>query len=716
MATRILIVAARNTTPGAFNTAFPEFGDELPHATSGWVWSCASLWCVDPDAIDPSRIEGPVVTITTCDDAVWYLRVHGAGDEPFGIANHHFLLDPEEIEFDESVAFGDFLPDLYEMVPQDCWPSAAVRELKTLAKRDALPKFLQMQANATSDALARFGIPHDRDSVVRCLSGESITEQELDAPLGNLPKFLECIGLDDLAATVSGKGEDDDRYDQPHDGHLHDDEYDDDDDEHALDIVGEVIAQTASIAPAALSEPVSYPLAGLHHVWLLSWFSNNDADFALTVDLPDGEAAEPTWPEQPVACEQRDQELDDEEDYEDEPGELTVHRAGQQIRVGVGWSSISRRVRWLQAIGKSLAEYPGDATISMLSAEIRLDEQGGESPGTQVYRGRITGDRFEITHTYPELDVDTLRDALALAAETDSTAPMQARSEDELEAVFAGAETSGLLFPLPEFDGLDVIHEDRHSLASVFFRERFAGSWPIAADDDLADLLGIGAAIGDAIANAVVGAPGADGVEVVFDGEFSRYRRAAAEDIDRPSLETLSESLDREFEKVRSRFRTEVLGESVETRTATRQDESTEFDPSSTESVNEAMAALGFEHMGDLVCDRFSDVTMRGFAPREGNAYGCHMRSLLARGVIEFVTSFTDGATFTTSTNPELQNLPHKGIYGRSLPDANPEQLLAEHRQSIEELAAAGREPVAVEPTLEGLAKAVDAFLVKQMS
>ena len=720
MATRILIVAARNTTPEAFQAAFPHLGDEPPRESNGWAWGCYSLWCVDPDALDPKGIEGPVVTITTCDDEVWYLRIHGREEDHFGIANHHFLLDPEELEDEDDETFGEFLLELYEMVARDCWPSVAVRELKDLTKSAAVPKFHALQAKSTAEALTRFGISFDQDQLTKCITGEAMTEQERHSPVGNLPAFLSCIGLDAITEMLSGDDEPEDA-DESHKASAHvDDEYDDAvDDGHALDIVAEVVKRTTKAAPVALDEPVAHQLAKLDELWLLSWFCNSDADVALTIDLPEG-TEEPQWPDRPVPCEREVDELcdDDEDDFDDEPHELTSSRQGQQVRIGLGWSSVWRRGRWLQAIGKSLAELPSGTQVELLSAEIEAEEGAHgsiESPGTQVFRGTVSGDQLHVTHTHPGVSAAKLRDALALAAETETEAAITARSEDELKALFATAEASGLLFPLPELDGLDVIHEDKHSLAAVFFRERFSDAWPVTSENELGDLLGLGEALGNAIASSLPGQPKAGEIDVVFDGEFSRYRKAEDEEVERPNFDTFSESLDREFEKVRSMFRTEILGEDIEEPEEPQPDDEG-LDMGSPEEISTAMCEIGFSHLGDLVCEKFSDVTLRGFAPDEGDAYACHMRSLMSSGVVEFVTSFTDGTTYTTSTNPSLQNLPHKGIYGSSYPEDTPEQLLARHREHIHKFATEGRQPMAIDPTLEGLARTLDAFLAKQMA
>ena len=140
-------------------------------------------------------------------------------------------------------------------------------------------------------------------------------------------------------------------------------------------------------------------------------------------------------------------------------------------------------------------------------------------------------------------------------------------------------------------------------------------------------------------------------------------------------------------------------------------DDEGSFDLASPASVDAALAALGFAPIGNLICERLGDVKVRGFA-RSGPIYGVYLRSLMSSGVVEFFTSFEDGATLTTSTN-DGQELPHKRLFKRCLADAEPAELLAAHEEVVAEIAGQGAAPVEIAPTLEGLARSIDDYMVR---
>ena len=127
-----------------------------------------------------------------------------------------------------------------------------------------------------------------------------------------------------------------------------------------------------------------------------------------------------------------------------------------------------------------------------------------------------------------------------------------------------------------------------------------------------------------------------------------------------------------------------------------------------------ALNGLGFEPLGELLCERFADVRLRGFA-RPGPTWAVYMRSFSGR-VLEYYTELEDGSSLTCSTNPATADAPHKQIFRRPFPTASPTELLTQHEQQLTALAAErGTSATAITPSLEHLAQALDRFLLREL-
>ena len=721
MAVRALIVAAHGATPESFTEAFPALGSDEPDHAGDWVWGLYSLWGVKLSEVDAQALDASVMTISTSDDAMWFLRLGGQGREPFGMTSFHYLLDPDATEDIEEDTFREFLLELYEMVSPDLWPPPSVRSLKDDDPADALPEYLALQAHATLEALERFGIPHDRDAVMRALTGDGMDESDLESPVGTLPQFLEALGLGSVAEAFREDEEDDEDDDEDDEEPEEDEDDEDDEDEAELaidedvgededereDVAAGVLERTAVITPGSVEGgPVALASDAMHHVFLLPWFCDGDIDLAITCELPEG-VAPPTWPERPVPTK--------DGDYDVNENELQIDQAGSRAQIGISWGSVWRRQRWLKAFDPAVRALPDGSVVTLHTADTAVDAEKDGEPvaGVQLYRGRVAGGVWSLEESWPVLDAKALGAALALVAEADDETPVTMRDADELKEVFGAAERGGLLAPLPEVDGLTLSHELKEDLLRYVFRARFRDHWPVAAGEaaeeedaaefgDLLNLFGGGEAEVDADA------------EVIYKGAFATYVRADPAAFDEPTIDDLGDALDEQLSAQRVLFLREVLGEE----SAAGEDEpeaAEDFDVGSLPVVQGAFEALGFGHIGDLASPKLPGVTVRGFAGVEGTAYGTHMRSPLVSGVVEFYTAFDDGSSLTTSTNDEVPTLPHKEIYGQALPDATPAALLEAHDARVAEMSAEGRSPQVAEPTLEGLAQTVDAFLVRQM-
>jgi hypothetical protein len=702
MATRALIVAARNTTAAEYQAAFPDLGG-APSENDGWTWGVYSLWAVDPSKLEPEALSGPVMIITTSDDSVWFLRAYRRDSEPFGMAFFHELLELEDL--DEDSDFRELLVNLYDMVEEQLWPPPSVRQLKDLPTQQALPSFLGLQAEATAEALTRLSVPHDRQALLACLDGGSVTDEELESPVGNLPCFLESIGLTAAAQMFRAEEEPEEDLD---DSEV---EAEDSDDElsEAAQTLATVLTKTSQIEAVPMTESVSLPAQDLYLVWLLAWFCDMYTDPALTVRLPGN--ATVSWPRTPIP--RSDEEELDEEEY---AWQLCIEESEGRHLIGGRWGSVWRCERWLKSFGRAIAGLPDGTEVTIHAATSEKTET--PEPGTQVYQGHITNGELMITATFPAVSPDALQTALALASQVENKEePVIAVSEAEAKAVIAAAERSGLFFPLPKMDGLSVSYEqNKEGLVSLFFRERFRGIWPVeAAEEEEAaeadQIAKLSRQIGAGLGAAMPGGAKADQVELVHEGRFSRFRRATSTELEGSKLDDLSNTLDSQLEAHRNRFYTEILGETPEPAMAEPEEEESAV---AVEKVMQELQSIGFAHLGDLICESFAGVVIRCFG-RDGDIYACVMLPMLGPPMVELYTVLEDETSLTTTTNPDIQDLPHREIYYHSLPDASVQELLDAHSAWVVERTGQGKTPVAATPTLEGMAAAIDDFLVRRM-
>lgn len=114
-------------------------------------------------------------------------------------------------------------------------------------------------------------------------------------------------------------------------------------------------------------------------------------------------------------------------------------------------------------------------------------------------------------------------------------------------------------------------------------------------------------------------------------------------------------------------------------------------------------------------CGRLGELVLRGDASPDGIMYGCVAAGTFGQFAYELVTAFSNGATLTTSTTPGLEDRKARRLYKRSYPDLTVEHLQAKHAAGIAEIASNKARPVAIEPTLEGFCRAVDAYIEREL-
>ena len=139
--------------------------------------------------------------LTACDasslsayggDVVWKLSLFGVNQSPFSVWFDPSLATPHGIE--KAKVFHEGKP--LKLARQFGLSEEERKIFRTLTFEQAVSRLLDLQINGILDAFDRHSIPHD-PAVIREILLQP-TSDELDSELGNLPRFLEGIGLKGL--------------------------------------------------------------------------------------------------------------------------------------------------------------------------------------------------------------------------------------------------------------------------------------------------------------------------------------------------------------------------------------------------------------------------------------------------------------------------------------------------------------------------------------
>jgi hypothetical protein len=216
-----------------------------------------------------------------------------------------------------------------------------------------------------------------------------------------------------------------------------------------------------------------------------------------------------------------------------------------------------------------------------------------------------------------------------------------------------------------------------HFVAVAIFRTRWADVWPAFKEDEAAnaafeaEMKKFSEQIAARLSAAV--APKGD-LEVVFDGRVGKFQKVDLVK-ERPLEDHLIEATDRQLHE------------------------------------------LGYEIVGDLVCSRFPDVIVRGYARPGGDIWGAYLVGVLESS-FEFVTHFEKKAGLTTTFKQGPPDDPAKGLYRSRHPMLNfrmLKRLHAEHEKRKPTLEKKLGAPVTAPVDLAAFARAVDEGVSRQL-
>jgi len=494
MAVRIHIAGARNVTREDFLAAFAELKPQDASVVNGWCWIQASVWGVNSAKLDEclATLPGPCLRITSEDACRWRLRLFKQGQEPFSIC-HHFtrpgfevsensteeadppspamradwlnrICAPEQAVGESEDYFGenaadeeearaamigiaDFLMDQREYFGERV-PRELVARLLEMPYAGAMREYLSWHRKSLLDALKRFGIPHEEARVNATLAGESVSDREFEADLGNMPRFLADLGfgpqfeswVEELSQPVA----------EPE---ITDAE------------VSEFAAMVDQAPDFVVSAPdESPPRCALENVlacYLIAHYCDDTANVLFRVASKEDPAFLQTW----------------------KVSELGIFRIeGNTVLLQLFDNQMMFTLYTRDLLQKLIADLPDGAALEMITGSGKFEA------GRQRYRGRVESGSWVIEKWGPpKVTAASLRDALALAIAIDGETPLLAESHAEIESVLESSRASVIF----EEEQLSVDRKtyvceswQRRELGALLFRYRFRDTWDVTAAEE----------------------------------------------------------------------------------------------------------------------------------------------------------------------------------------------------------------------------------------
>ncbi len=481
MAVRLHVAAARSSSAEDFRAAFEaKFGERFENAEivseGGWQYFVGSVWSVGGSELDEAlqALDGPTLRVTTEDACRWYLLLDAKDEERYVLCHEFSMYDDEEDEDEaadaahfERVAFlqdpesdnvqpppdpvEELIGEYAEM--SSPLPTELVERVRGMPIQEAGRVIRDGLAEATADALARFKIPHDREAIVGCLTGRTVTEGEMDADIGNLPRFMVALGFEgQLQETF------DNQTSPQYEEELEEEECRRDRDEERRQETEAALKRFADIAPEPMEGgPVSLPLERMVDVQSLGWFCDEFVDMIAQATLPEGTSFSPG---------------EAEWGWSGMVNGLPTMRCdyGRPIVVDEDVSGV-----WTAFEG-----LPDGSTLRVVTVGDPEDADANAQAAMQVYDGKVKGGEWHVTATHPAVSAKALNAALELVDEL-RKAEGHVVTEAEASAIVEASTQLAMLAdtPVKHADGRIWVDDEwgQPLLALLVFRHRHSDSW-----------------------------------------------------------------------------------------------------------------------------------------------------------------------------------------------------------------------------------------------
>lgn len=728
MSVRVHVMGALGATNSEFQAALKEIGGNCDGAqpfrmgsSGAWVWANASVWQVGGEEIEKAlcTLNVPALRVTSSDGVLWMLTLTGGGRELFrGV--HHFTLvgsepcDPEhseperddefpDDEIDEVAGINRFIPEL-----QFLWDAEEeARIKKEIADEQAdeveglddytdygvqLPgtiiadmkrqphnaSYVALKAHGMQivDALEQFGFKFDRSEMYKLLTVGPLTSREQESDVGNMPRFLESLGIQgvfaessedceggagDVATATASIDNENDEDDQP----INQAEFP----------PGELFAKLDPLlqvsSPREIADgPVNVGRYGaLFH--LLAHMLAENPITVVRLHLPQGHELDLNeWLNKLDNLEIRKNGLESEYAFTTnwwfkacEPEELESNSLSESFRV-----------------------LPEGALVEMVFLVDGLTEK------CHRYSGQVKERCLRLDHAYPQIGVDVLKEAVDLLSHCFGSQSIELRPEEEDIVRHNYQRSTGNVARIrngkimPQYGSRDVV------IQTLLF-ERFdqGGPWDIAAGRRNEE------AEWELYKQVVSGNYEGDDEEEELD-EKSAEEVARFEEM----MQQLSNAAEQMQEAAKVPQTAELLykGRTGGFYRASLADLE-HISPEQLKQIDEPVAALGFQFVVDSVgdVDQQQEISRLYIGPqavalhgrrKQNNEFGWAPVSNgavlvdFSGGTTEFHSHFEDGSIFVTTTVEAVKSKPEQGIYVRSYEDVSLDVLWNKHRDGIQ--------------------------------
>jgi hypothetical protein len=310
-----------------------------------------------------------------------------------------------------------------------------IEELASVPDGELYPRFLALHGAYIADALTRFSIPHDREEVLRILTGENVSSAERESDIGNLWRFLHHLGLGLKFAEALEELE---RVETPQ----------------PLEDPALRIIRAAGKLPLNEVEggPAPIPLSEVFLMARVTSFQDTYSECAATirfdspVDWPTGKT--PSY----AIC--------------------APVKKGFGVNLSLQGMDVPILPKARQRLGELVTSLPEGARLELLAK--------GSCSKTRL-TGRMEGGAWLLESASVPMSAEDVRWMLELFRAAESRGPLAARDESEADAVLHGAAHHMVLCnDLPRREGLQLYPGDRREaevLGGLFFRHRLKDRW-----------------------------------------------------------------------------------------------------------------------------------------------------------------------------------------------------------------------------------------------
>lgn len=340
-----------------------------------------------------------------------------------------------------------------------------------------------------------------------------------------------------------------------------------------------------------------------------------------------------------------------------------------------GSGAMSRKA--LGVLGAQLKDLPDGTILEILAAPMESESPG--EAGFHRSRGPVEGGMWTIEEMYPEVPIERLREALALASELNSSLSIKLADEAEYKAAMKWFRANHGPYAIednpPRFaaGSLKLKKPERGLLwllATAVFALRFRDVFPVMdmGDDQEAEF-------------------------EAEEAEREEYAARANKPIQGARL--LEGGSGRVYFQSMALMVSEKLAAIIQER-------------------ERELFGLKFRHVADVVCGAFPDIVLRGYARNDDDTWATYLVRAPETVQFELSSRFEKGTATLATLEGEGIDDPARAAFRQSMPGQPAVAMIEAHERRKNQLSAEFGAPVKLTINARGFAEAVEVALTKQ--